>query len=183
MSKIILLLSTLLIGLNCSIIGQVYYTKNGKISFYSKAIMEDIAADNNQVISVLDIQTGVLRFSVLTNAFHFPKAMMEEHFNSDYMDSDKYPSSTFKGTVTDISKVDFIKDGTYKVNIQGDLNIHGVSKNITTPGTLIIKDGNLSGSSVFKILLKDYNIKIPSIVANHISESIEINVNCNYEKR
>jgi len=145
--------------------------------------MEDIAADNNQVISVLDIQTGVLRFSVLTNAFHFPKAMMEEHFNSDYMESDKYPSSTFKGMVTDIGVVDFIKDGTYKVNIQGDLNIHGVSKNITTPATLIIKDGNLSGTSVFKILLKDYNIKIPSIVANNISESIEINVSCNYEKR
>ena len=181
--KKIVLLVALIAGVTVKANAQVYYTKNGSISFFSKAPLEDIKADNNQVISLINTQTGEIKFSLLNNAFHFPKAMMEEHFNSDYIQSDKYPSSTFKGMITDINKTDVTKDGAYKVNIQGDLNIHGVSKNITTQATLIVKDGKFSGSSVFKILLKDYNIKIPSIVANNIAESIEITVSCNYEKK
>lgn len=167
----------------CKTFGQEYFTKNGRISFFSKAPVENIKADNNQVISVLNMQTGVLGFSVLNIAFHFQKAMMEQHFNSDYMESDKFTSSTFRGIVTDISSVYIGKDGTYKVNVNGILFIHGVSKNITVPGTIIIKDGKLSGIAVFKILLKDYNIKIPSIVENNISENIEITVSCDYEKK
>ena len=183
MKKIIILLTTIIIGINGSCFSQVYFTKNGRISFYSKAPVEDISADNNQVISVLNTQTGALQFSVLNNAFHFPKAMMEQHFNSDYMESDKYPKSTFKGTVTDISKVDVSKDGTYPVTVTGALEIHGVSKDVTTPGTITVKDGKISASSTFKILLKDYDIKIPAIVKNNISETIEITVSCNYEKK
>ena len=181
--KIIIVLLVILDGINNTSYSQVYFTKNGRISFYSKAPVEDISADNNQVISLLNTQNGGLQFSVLSNAFHFPKAMMEQHFNSDYMESDKYPSSTFKGTVTDISKVDVSKEGTYNVNVTGSLTIHGVSKNVTTPGMIIIKDGKISGSSTFKILLKDYNIKIPAIVKNNISESIGITVSCSYEQK
>ena len=183
MKRIIILLTIILTGIASNSFGQEYYTKNGRISFYSKAPVENISADNNQVISVLNMQTAVLQFSVLNNAFHFPKAMMEQHFNSDYMESDKFPSSTFKGMITDISNVDIAKDGTYNVNVTGSLNIHGASKNITTPGTITIKDGKISGASTFKILLKDYNIKIPAIVKNNISENIEITVSCNYEKK
>jgi polyisoprenoid-binding protein YceI len=109
--------------------------------------------------------------------------MMEEHFNSDYMESEKYPSSTFKGAMTGINNVDVGKDGTYTVNITGSLEIHGISKNITNTGTIIIKDGKLSATSVFKIILKDYNIEIPSIVVNNISKQIDITVSCQYEKR
>src|SRR5258708_18340108 len=163
----VLLLFTICIGGNC--FGQEYFTKNGRISFFSKAALENIAADNNQVISLLNIKTGTLRFYLLMNAFHFPKAMMEEHFNSDYLESEKYPSSTFKGTVTGITNVDIEKDGTYTVNITGSLEIHGMSKNITTTGTIIVKDGKLSAAAVFKIRLKDYHIEIPSIVVNNIS--------------
>ena len=70
---------------------QVYFTKNGHISFFSKTIMENINAENNQVISVINIQTGVIQFSILNNAFHFPKAKMEDDFNENYIESDKYP--------------------------------------------------------------------------------------------
>ena len=166
-----------------SCFGQEYFTKNGRISFFSKAIVENISSDNNQVISLLNTQTGTLRFYLLINAFHFPKAMMEQHFNSDYLESDKYPSSTFKGTFTGINNVDIGKDGSYNVNVAGSLEIHGVSKNITTTGKISIKDGKISATSVFKIILKDYNIEIPSIVINNISEQIEITVSCQYEKR
>lgn len=163
--------------------GQLYYTKNGNISFFSKTIMENINAENNQVISVINIQTGVIQFSLLNNAFHFPKAKMEDDFNENYIESDKYPRSTFKGIITDIGNINLNSDGTYKVNVKGDIMIHGVTKNITLPGTIIIKNGHISARSSFDILVKDYNIKIPSIVTNKIAESLEVKVRCDYEKK
>lgn len=163
--------------------GQVYFTKNGSISFFSKTILQNIQADNNEVISILNLQTGSLQFSLLNTAFHFPKAKMEEDFNENYMESDKYPRSTFKGSIANINKIDFSKDGTWQANVTGDLMIHGATKNITTIGKIIIKDGKISAAALFKILLEDYHIKIPSIVTNKISENIEININCNYEKK
>lgn len=163
--------------------GQVYFTKNGSISFFSKTILQNIQADNNEVISIINLQTGSLQFSLLNTAFHFPKAKMEEDFNEDYIESNKYPRSTFKGNITNINKIDFSKDGTWQVNVTGDLMIHGVTKNITTPGKIIIKDGKISAAASFNILLEDYHIKIPSIVSNKISENIEITIHCNYEKK
>src|SRR5258708_24327801 len=133
MKRIIILLSLLIIVINSNSYAQVYYTKNGRISFFSKTSLENISADNNQVISVLNIETGVLEFSVLNNAFQFPKAKMQEDFNENYIESDKYPKSTFKGNITDISSISSLKDGSYNVNVKGDLMIHGTSKNITTP--------------------------------------------------
>jgi polyisoprenoid-binding protein YceI len=181
--KKLLIVTSILLLAGHNSFAQVYFTKNGSISFFSKATMEDIKADNNQVISIINIQSGEIRFSVLNTAFHFPKAMMEEHFNSDYMQSDQFPSSTFKGIITNISKTDITKDGNYKIAVQGYLSIHGITKNIISPATLIVKEGKLSGNAKFKIFLKEYNIKIPSIVANNISESIDITVTCNYEKK
>ena len=183
MKRIILLLTILLIGINSNSFGQVYYTKNGSISFFSKASLENISADNNQVISVLNIEMGAIQFSVLNNAFQFPKAKMQEDFDENYIESNKYPKSTFKGNISDISSISSLKDGSYKVNVKGDLTMHGVSRNIMTPATINIKDGKISATSSFKILIKDYNIKIPSIVTNKIAESIEITVSCNYEKK
>jgi len=108
---------------------------------------------------------------------------MQEDFNENYIESNKYPKSTFKGKITDISKINSLKDGSYIVNVDGDLMIHGVTKNITTPATIIIKDGTISATSTFNILLKDYNIGIPTIVNNKIAEKIKITVNCNYQKK
>lgn len=181
-NKIILLLM-LLAFKNINADAQVYYTKNGNISFFSKTVLENIDAENNQVISVLNAGTGALQFSLLNNAFHFPKAKMEADFNEDYMESDKYPRSTFKGTITNLADVNFNKDGSYPVKVNGDLTIHGVTKNISVPGTIVIKNGNVSASSSFKVLVSDYKIKIPSIVSNKIRESIEVKVACDYQKK
>ena len=182
MKKIILLLA-LFAFLNRHANAQIYYTKNGSVSFFSKTSLENIDAGNNQVISVLNMGTGALQFSLLNNAFHFPKAKMETDFNEDYMESDKYPRSTFKGTITSLSDVNFNKDGSYPVIVNGDLTIHGVTKNISAPGTIVIKNGNVSATSSFKVLVGDYKIKIPSIVSNKIAENIEVKVSCNYQKK
>lgn len=182
MKKLILLIT--LVGFtNINADAQIYYTKNGNVSFFSKTVLENIDAENNQVISVLNVETGALQFSLLNNAFHFPKAKMETDFNEDYMESDKYPRSTFKGTITNISEVNFNKDGSYAVKVNGDLTIHGVTKNISAPGTIVIRNGNVSATSSFKVLVSDYKIQIPSIVSNKIGESIEVKVACNYQKK
>jgi YceI-like domain len=162
---------------------QKFYTKNGLISFFSSTKMEDIKADNNQVLCVLNSQTGDLQFSVLNNSFRFRKALMEEHFNENYIESTKYPKSSFKGTVADISKVNFTQDGTYPVTVKGDLSIHGVTKNITAKGSVIIKASKINVSSKFIARLADYNIAIPGAVKNNISENIEITVSCNLDSK
>ena len=183
MYKKIILLFTLFAFINVYADGQVYYTKNGSVSFFSKTVLENIEAENNQVISVLNGETGAFQFSLLNNAFHFPKSKMEDDFNAEYMESQKYPRSTFKGTITNIGTVNFNKDGNYPVNVTGDLTIHGVTRNIATPGTVTIKNGAVSATSSFKVLVRDYSIKIPSIVSNKIAESIEIKVACDYQKK
>ncbi|GAB2838452.1 YceI family protein [Ferruginibacter profundus] len=176
-------IATLLTIFSVAANAQRVYTKNGLISFFSSTKMEDIKADNNQVLCVLNTQTGELQFSVLNKGFHFPKALMEEHFNENYIESNKFPKSTFKGTVAEISKVNFTQDGTYPVSVKGDLVIHGVTKNITAPGSIVIKDGKVATSSKFIVKLADYNISIPGAVKSNISETIEITVKCNLDQK
>src|SRR5204862_3743682 len=140
---------------------------NGTISFYATAPIENISADNNQVMSTLDIQSGQLQFSVLIKAFHFKKSLMEEHFNDDYMESSKYPKATFKGNIQD-PKPDLSKDGNYNVTVTGDMTIHGITKNVSSPGTITVKDRIATGKSTFKVTLADYKISIPKIVKDNI---------------
>lgn len=180
--KIIISL-VIFVAANSQTKGQVYFTKNGSISFFSKTILQNIQADNNEVISILNLQTGSLQFSLLNKAFHFPKAKMEEDFNEDYIESNQYPRSTFKGRIANIDKINFSKDGTWPVKVNGELMMHGVTKNITTTGKISVKDEKIDATASFKILLEDYHIKIPSIVSNKISENIDITINCNYEKK
>ena len=162
---------------------QLYFTKNGNISFSSKTILEDIRAENNQVICVLNFSTCEIQFSLLNNAFHFPKAKMEEDFNEEYMQSEKYPMSTFKGTMLNINKINFQQDGKWKVNVTGNLQIHGVTKNITIPAIITIQNTRATAAATFTVSIKDFNIRIPSVTANKIAENVEIAVLCNYQKK
>ena len=180
MTRIYLLLFSIIFSLTLS--AQKYYTKNGNISFYSKASIENIAAENGQVMSTLDLQTGQLQFSVLIKAFHFKKSLMEEHFNENYMESDKYPKASFKGNIKDL-KIDLTKDGVFPISVTGDMTIHGVTKNITVPGTITVKNGIASGNSSFKITLADYKVSIPKIVKDNIAETIDVSVSCIYDKK
>ncbi|MEO6683036.1 MAG: YceI family protein [Ginsengibacter sp.] len=183
MFKSVFLLFVLVAAFNNNTHGQIFYTKNGSISFFSKTIVEDIDAKNNQVISVINFQTGTIQFSLLNNGFRFPKAKMEEDFKANYMETDKYPRSTFKGVISDISNVNFSKDDAYKVNVKGSLSIHGVTKEIEVPGVIIVKNGTISAQTEFNVLVEDYKISVPSIVSNKIARSIQIIVNCHYEKK
>lgn len=163
---------------------QKIFTKNGTISFFSKSSLEDISAKNSQVMSVVNTATGEIQFSVLIKSFNFEKSLMQEHFNENYMESDKFPKSTFKGSVDDKSKVDFSKDGVYNVTVSGELEIHGVKNKVTAvPSSFTVKGGTVSGNSKFKVKLADYGIEIPKLVKDNIAEVIEITVACNYDQK
>ena len=160
---------------------QNYLTRNAKTTFFSTAPIENIEAVNNEVTSVLNTTKGEFGFVVLIKSFKFKKALMEEHFNENYMESNTYPKASFKGMITDLSNVSFIKDGKYSVTVKGDLSIHGVTKSVEIPGTITITQGIISISSKFKVKVKDYNIRIPSTVVNNIAEIVDVTVDAKYE--
>ena len=159
---------------------QLYYTKSGRISFYSKAPLEDIESINKTVDCILNTNTGSIQFSALIKSFEFQKALMQEHFNENYLESNKYPRSNFKGTIVNNSQVDYNKTGTYNVTVRGELTIHGISKTIEVNGT--IKMGNSPElDASFPVKLSDHAISIPSIVKDKVSNTVKVMVNAKLE--
>ena len=159
-----------------------YFTRSGKIHFFSKTDMENIEALNTKGTSVIDVKTGQIEFAALLKTFEFEKELMMEHFNENYVESDKYPKTTFKGNVTDIANVDFGKDGVYPVKIKGQLTLHGITKEVSSDGTFEIKNGKITGKAAFVITLADFNIVVPNVVKENISKTIKIDVTAAYEK-
>ena len=155
-----------------------FFTKTGKITFYSKAPLEDIEATNRSVTAVLDSKSGNIQFAVLMKGFEFPKALMQEHFNENYIQSDKYPRAEFKGQVVNNSEIDYSKDGEYVAKVKGILSIHGESKEIETNGKIVVNAGKLTTDAKFNIKVSDYNISIPNLVKDKISNTVQVNVNC-----
>jgi polyisoprenoid-binding protein YceI len=169
-----------LVNILFTVNAQKYMTKNGYIGFLSHTPMEDIKGDNNQVASVLDISTGDLVFQVLVKSFHFDRALMEEHFNENYMESEKFPKSSFKGKFTNLTSVNFSKAGTYDVTVEGDLTIHDVSNKISAKGTIEVVTGGINATSKFNIIPEDYKINIPGVVREKINKNLEVTVNMKY---
>ena len=161
---------------------QKYMTKSGTIKFYSETPMEKIEATNRQANSALDFSNGNFVFKVLIRGFEFEKALMQEHFNENYMESEKFPNSTFNGKITNIKDVNLGKDGVYKVVVEGDLAMHGVTNKVKVNGTLEVKGGKVVGKAVFNVSPKDYNINIPKAVINNIAEAIQVDVNVTLDK-
>ena len=153
---------------------QVYATRNGFIGFYSKTPLEDIKAENKQVYAAIDVGKKNLSFQLLVKGFSFPKKMMQDHFNEEYIESDRFPKARFVGNYT--GEVDITKDGFYKVQAQGELMLHGVTKTISIPATLEVKGDKITGKSDFNLIPSDFNIKIPAIVREKIAKQIEVHV-------
>jgi hypothetical protein len=168
--------------LSTGVSAQKYMTKTGKISFFSKTKMEDISAINTSISSIIDASTGDVKFVGLMKSFKFPKPLMEEHFNENYVESDKFPKTTFAGKITNLFEVNFAKDGKYPVVVSGVLEIHGVKKNVDSKGTITVKGNNIAADAKFIVLLSDYNVVIPTAVKGTINNSIEITVDADYSK-
>lgn len=159
-------------------------TQTGYISFFSDAPIEDIEAKNNSVSSVLNAETGKVMFKVQVKKFEFPNKTMQEHFNENYMETEKFPESNFDGTIKEVvaKGVDFKKAGSYPVTITGKLTMHGVTKDVSVPGTLVIAGDQVTGTAKFNIKVKDYNIKVPSMYVKNIAEEVVVTVKMNYTK-
>ena len=160
---------------------QKFMTKNGNISFFSSMPMENIEAHNKQVNSAIDSKTGDFVVKVLIKSFEFEKALMQEHFNENYMESDKFPNATLSGKIKNIADIVFAKDGTYPADVEGKLTIHGVTKDVTEKGTITVKGGKVNAVSTFNVTLADYGIEIPNTVVNNISKTIQVKVDLNLE--
>ncbi|WP_430933608.1 YceI family protein [Saccharicrinis sp. 156] len=161
---------------------QKYLTRTGSISFFSATPLENIEAYNNQVSGVIDLENGGMAFTLLMKAFTFEKALMQEHFNEKYVESHLYPKASFKGNIKDF---DSFKLGSKPADIivSGKLSIHGVTKDVSIPATLMKdKNGNIEGKAAFIIDIQEYEIKVPSAVRKNIADNIEIKVNMVYEE-
>ncbi|AEV97306.1 polyisoprenoid-binding protein [Niastella koreensis] len=158
-----------------------FITRTGSITFFSSSGAENIDAVNNEAFSLVDFTRGEVAFQVLITGFKFKKALMEEHFNENYMESTKFPKAVFQGTIADLSKLNLKNNGTVTVNVTGNLTMHGVTKQVTIPATINVQGSKLSASSKFDVQLHDYNIKVPSLVSKQVAESVAVTVNCAYE--
>jgi hypothetical protein len=169
----------LLAILSLSAQSQTFITRNGYIGFFSKTPLEDIKAENRQVYAVIDADKKNLAFTCLVKGFLFPKQLMQEHFNENYIESDKYPKADFLGAYA--GDVTANKDGTYPVQIKGKVTLHGVTQNIEVPATIEVKGGKLIGTSNFQLTPGDFNITIPALVREKIAKQIDvrISVECN----
>ena len=176
-----ILVLTLMIAVNVSYAQERFFTKSGKVSFYSKAPLEDIEAHNKAVTAVLDTKTGNLQFALNMKGFEFEKALMEEHFNESYAESDKYPRAEFKGQVVNNAAINYAKNGDYPATVKGLLTIHGETREVQSVGKIMVRDGKLATDATFNIQLSDFKINIPKLVKDKISNTVKIDVACSLE--
>lgn len=158
-----------------------FYTRQGRIYFDATGAMEKIEATTRSAVCVLDIHSGAIQFAALLKGFEFEKALMQEHFNENYVESDKYPRAEFKGQVVNNQDILYKKNGSYPARVKGILGLHGVSKEVACDGTLLVKDGRLSVTGDFTIPLADYQIVIPGLVKDKVAQTIKIHVDCQLE--
>jgi len=170
----------LLTGLAGHLTAQdIFVTKEGKISFFSKAPLEDINPSSDKLASVLNTKTKKIIFSVNIKTLHgFNAALQEEHFNEKYMHSDKYPKAIFKGEILD--DVNLTQTGTYNVKAKGILDIHGVEQERTIDGVITVEEGKINLSAKFKVEVADHKVKIPKLVWEKVAEVVEVAVDITY---
>jgi polyisoprenoid-binding protein YceI len=150
--------------------------------FFSTTPAEDIQANNYKAVGTIETTTGDIVFSVPMQSFEFEKALMQEHFNSKkFLNTKANPKAKLVGKITDLSKVDFTKDGSYLVAITGDLSINGVTNAINEKATISVVDGKTSLMSKFNLTLNDYEIAFKKgKPSTNIAKTVEVTVHANY---
>jgi len=176
MNKIIVLLCICILSSHIANAQKIWETKTAQVRFIA-ADDKDIDAINKEAVSRLE-PNGKLTFTMPSKGFHFEMKKMEEHFNEEYIESDKFPRATFNGQITNINTVNFKKDGKYPVAITGNMEVHGVNKAIQTNGIIEVKNGSVRASSQFTVTLKDF--KIGGILIKMVADKINVEVNANY---
>ncbi len=177
MNKIIVLLFLLTNFADFDVKSDQFITRQGQVSFFSYTSVENIEAKNNQVLSIIDLSKNEIAVSMLMNAFIFKKSLMHEHFNESYIESDLYPKATFEGRIVDF---DPLATGAQTKMIQGALTIHGITKEIEIKTTIQDMNGSYLLTGDFEVAVKDFDIKIPPILAPNIAKIISITFRFEY---
>ncbi|HHZ81901.1 MAG TPA: YceI family protein [Flavobacteriales bacterium] len=163
-------------------VGEKFVSKNGHISFFSHTAVMDITANNYQVVSSIDVVTGKVVFSVSMQAFEFKKSLMQKHFNSDkYLDTKVYPKAKFIGQITNLDQIDFTTDGVYDATVEGTLNMHGVTNNVTEKGTITINGSKVIVEATMSVTLAKFEIAFEKgKPSKNIAKDIEITINAEH---
>jgi len=153
----------------------VYKVTKGSIAFNSDAPMELIKASSNELAGLFDTNTKKFAFRIKVNSFEgFNSALQKEHFNENYMESNKFPYASFDGKV--IEDIDYSKPGTYNVRAKGNLSVHGVIQERILKVDITVKQQGVSVKSNFTVLLADHNITIPKVVHEKLASEIKVEV-------
>jgi polyisoprenoid-binding protein YceI len=178
MKQFIVLSAFLVISLCASAQNQLYSIKASEISFFSKGPIVDIEAKNTKTSSVINADNRELLVRIPIAQFQFKNKLMQQHFNENYLESEKFPFATFKGTINEL--INFSKSGTYNLSASGILNIHGIDQERTMKGKLIIDENNLNLQGRFDVMLTDHKIDIPKLFFKKIAEKIAVTASFNY---
>ena len=155
-------------------------TKSGVIEIFSETPMFTIEATNKKVASILNPTTGDIVVSTLVRSFKFKEALVEEHFNENYMESAKFPKAIFKGKIINNKDIDYAKDGRTNIILEGKLTIHGTTKLIKEKGSITIKGGKISAKSEFDVSLAAYGIKVEKAYKKAIKDAIHLKIHFNF---
>jgi hypothetical protein len=162
----------MLISYGVSVGQDRYQLSNSSIKFFSEAPLENIEAKNIDSKGIVDLSARSFTLRVPIKSFVFEKNLMQEHFNENYMESDRYPTASFKGTID--GKYDLKKNGSYAVTATGELDIHGVKQKRTIVARIEVKDKSIKLVSKFKVKLEEHKIEIPTLVFNKIAEEVDV---------
>jgi hypothetical protein len=169
------LLFTVVTAFTSQLSAQIFMAKTCEVTFFSQTPIEDITASSKIAKPLLNTKTQDVQVKIPMTSFVFEKPLMQEHFNENYVESEKFPFAIFKGKINE--KTDFTADGENNVTVTGIMSLHGVDKEYTMPGKLIIKGGQITISSTFKITFADHKIIIPSLYAGVFPPDTEVKIN------
>lgn len=175
MARVFVLLGAFLLSSQMGL-AQIFKAKDGAttITFFSSSPLEDITATNKGAVIVFNSSTNDIQIRVSVINFKFKNALMEEHFNENYMETEKFPNAIFKGKINE--KLDLTKDGETKVTVTGKMDMHGVVKDETYEGTITKSGNDIIIKTKFKVKLIDHNIKVPSLYVKNIAEVVDVDV-------
>ena len=181
-NNIMLTLIFFMLGLTSNLSAQssVFSSKTAQITFFSSTPLENIQAKSQKNPAAINLDNGDVIFKVKIKSFEFPKKLMQEHFNENYLESDKFPYAEFKGKILTPQQIK--GNGTFTVDVTGKLLIHGVTKEYSTKATIVRNNNELSTLANFEVKLANHDIKIPSVVGKNIAEVIQVKVAAQFEK-
>ncbi len=180
MKNKILILALALLTSTSVIAGNVYKSKKTTISFFSSTPVEDIEATSTKGGAAINFDNSKIFYKVGIKSFEFKNSLMQEHFNDNYMESNKYPNAQYSGKLNE--KIDPNKNGEYTITTTGDLTIHGVTKKYTVPIKISVNNGKVRASATFDVKVADHDIEIPKIVVKKIAETVKVTVHADMVK-